>query len=554
MNESIDPKIKALVSAIGEAETGPSSPDAYTKKGKSGEFGRYQFMPDTYKKYAQKYLGDSNAQPSIENQNKIVYSFVKEKKDQGFNPAQIASMWNAGEGKPNAYKEDHRGVNAQGVQFDTPSYAQKVSNNYTQLKGGGVVSTPAAVSSPVQDVPMKPQEKGFISSMGETLTKAGQGISTAVNKGINKEINPISSVLQTVGAGIGGVTGLATDILEHTPIVGRVVRKAEDVIGKEVANLAQTGVGQKVTEKVQGFIEKHPEAAGNIGAIGNIASIVPVVQGARTAGSIVKKGLVGGVNEAIEMVAPKLTAKETAEAIAQRGTSQKGLLRKTVLNEDPQIAKLAEVVTTNVPKFNPSKGLLFNVNETKKAVSSMAKKLKEDVIKGGQDRIYSFKELSSRLNSLEKPLLIASDTTLNNAYDRVVKKMIEIAKKKGGKVSNLLDTRQDFDMFIKKQFPNLYNSDNLTPMRQAIKDIRNEMNEFTAENLPEELGFRKSLITQHQLLNAIENMAEKASSGKAKEIGTDVMDRFISKHPKVTGLIKSGAKGGALITGFKIGD
>jgi len=144
--EQIDPTIKNLVSAIGKAETGKSRPEAYTQKGDSGEFGRYQFMPDTYKAYAKKYLGDGNAEPTIENQNKIAYAFVKEKKEKGFNPAQIASMWNAGEGRPDAYKENHKGVNSKGVAYDTPAYVKRVSDYYRELsqtpQGYGYVQPP----------------------------------------------------------------------------------------------------------------------------------------------------------------------------------------------------------------------------------------------------------------------------------------------------------------------------------------------------------------------------------------------------------------------------
>lgn len=159
--DTIDPKVKALVSAIGQTETGPSSPEAYSAKGKSGEFGRYQFMPDTYKTYAKKYLGDENAQPSMENQNKIAYSFVKEKKDSGYNPAQIASMWNAGEGKPDAYKENYKGTNPQGISYDTPAYVQKVSQYYEQLKN-------TTQSEPAQ--PSVPQQKDSLQSQGQPIS------------------------------------------------------------------------------------------------------------------------------------------------------------------------------------------------------------------------------------------------------------------------------------------------------------------------------------------------------------------------------------------------
>jgi len=128
-----------LTKAIKLSETGEG--DTYSAKGASGEVGAYQFMPSTWANYAGKYLGDSNALLSVENQNKVAYSFVNEKKNQGYSPAQIASMWNAGEGKPNAYKENWVGVNAQGVSFDTPTYVKTVSEHYQNLSSGGSVIT-----------------------------------------------------------------------------------------------------------------------------------------------------------------------------------------------------------------------------------------------------------------------------------------------------------------------------------------------------------------------------------------------------------------------------
>lgn len=192
--EDIDPKVKALVSAIGRAETGDPTPEAYSKKGASGEFGRYQFMPDTYKDYAKRYLGDENAQPTIENQNKIAYSFVKEKKDAGFNPAQIASMWNAGEGKPNAYKENYKGVNKQGVAYDTPAYVSNVSKFYNQLNG----------YQPEQQLQpeTKKSKRDFLQKTGDVVNKifpgkqVGESIGTLAGLGITKAKEALGAVPQ----------------------------------------------------------------------------------------------------------------------------------------------------------------------------------------------------------------------------------------------------------------------------------------------------------------------------------------------------------------------
>lgn len=172
MNDTIDPQVKNLVSAIGRAETGDPSPDAYTKQGKSGEFGRYQFMPDTWKLWAGKHLGDPNAQPTMENQNKVAYAQVKEWKDAGLNPAQIASKWNSG--SENAYKENNTGTNSQGVSYDTPAYTQKVSQYYQQLKGGQ--------SNVSQLLGQNPAQATSVDQQRTNMEAQGQPVSVNPNK------------------------------------------------------------------------------------------------------------------------------------------------------------------------------------------------------------------------------------------------------------------------------------------------------------------------------------------------------------------------------------
>ena len=77
--QQLDPDVKNLVSAMGQVETGTSSPEAYTKRGASGEYGRYQFMPETWKMWS-KEAGVTSPleQASIEDQNKVAYFKVKQ--------------------------------------------------------------------------------------------------------------------------------------------------------------------------------------------------------------------------------------------------------------------------------------------------------------------------------------------------------------------------------------------------------------------------------------------------------------------------------------------
>ena len=140
--DTIDPTIKNLVSAIGKAETGGEQ-DPYNSKGASGEFGRYQFMPDTWKQWTTE-QGVDPSDTSVEAQNKVAYNKVKQWKDQGLNPAEIASKWNSGD--ENAYKTQKPGVNAEGVAYDTPGYTAKVSNYYKELSNGSSTQTPTSTT------------------------------------------------------------------------------------------------------------------------------------------------------------------------------------------------------------------------------------------------------------------------------------------------------------------------------------------------------------------------------------------------------------------------
>ncbi len=132
--EGMDADVVLLAKAIRQHESGNRA----QLPGEGAEVGGaslYQYTHGTWKGVAKKYLGDENAPLTRENENKATYLRLLDWKKKGYNPAQIASMWNAGEGKPNAYAENWRGVNKWGVKYDTPAYVEKVYSTYKGLKG-----------------------------------------------------------------------------------------------------------------------------------------------------------------------------------------------------------------------------------------------------------------------------------------------------------------------------------------------------------------------------------------------------------------------------------
>jgi len=361
MPQDIDPKVKKLVSAIAQTETGQASPDAYRKRGASGEYGRYQFMPDTWRSYAsQAGINKPLEESTIEDQNKVAYHKIKSLKDKGYTPAQIASMWNAGEGEPDAYKgtfssgKPSKGVNAKGVQFDVPGYAQKVSAAYQNQQGGTYLppAPPAGAFTPaegsgVQNVQnqlgIKPE--GFLNQLGQNVTQAGQGIEKAVQDTKTGAINPASGVLQGVGAGAGLVGTTVDTALSNLPLgVGKAYQWGSEKLGQAIGGAAEA------TGAADAFRNLSPETQGNIGAAGNIASVVPLFKALGTgkrgfadAMTGIKKGSIK--KEAVGELEQKLGNSQLATRLADDG-AVKRLVDKDILPDVVETGK--DVFTYNV--------------------------------------------------------------------------------------------------------------------------------------------------------------------------------------------------------------
>ena len=148
----LDKKAITLTRAIAYAEHG-GKPPVVPPAGKTGELpSLFQYTPDTWKEVAAKYLGNANAELTSENEIEATYKRVKGWLDDNNTPAQIASMWNAGEGEPDAYTgQFSNGVSSirKGVagkhDFDVPGYANTVQKYAEQLWN----ETPTITSMPI---------------------------------------------------------------------------------------------------------------------------------------------------------------------------------------------------------------------------------------------------------------------------------------------------------------------------------------------------------------------------------------------------------------------
>jgi len=183
MENQLDPQVVNLAKAIRKQE----SNDNFTARSKDGSFGAYQFIKPTWDATAKKYGVNAQwEQATPQQQNEVAYKQLKEWKDKGYNVGQIASMWNAGSGRPNAYLEGLKGTNKDGVNYNVAEYARKVATNYQAFKNEG-----GGQPTQVQPQPVAPVEKpkrNFLEKTGDVLNtvfggkKIGEAIGTQIAK------------------------------------------------------------------------------------------------------------------------------------------------------------------------------------------------------------------------------------------------------------------------------------------------------------------------------------------------------------------------------------
>lgn len=283
----MDQDVINLAKAIRQAETG-NKPVA----GKSGELpSRYQFLPSTWKSWSKQYLGVDNAPITLENENKVAYSKIKELKDKGMNPAQIASVWNSG--SPNW--QGKVGVNKMGVAYDVPRYVNRVYSEYQKIKG----STQA---------PQRQQEPVAPTVEEQRQERVSQGLPVARNP---ERVEP------TLGGAIArDVLKTPARLLENIKAIPKAIRgesmesinqgSESKYFGGRVTPIGTSGnFGQNLKESVGAGIELASYAPFG-GAITKTAgAIKPLTrqfgkQALRTAGKRVLGGAIeGGVGTAM---------------------------------------------------------------------------------------------------------------------------------------------------------------------------------------------------------------------------------------------------------------
>ena len=274
--DQLDQQAVTLAKAIRQTESGGN----FQARGKSGEFGAYQFTEPTWKNYASQYgINVPLEQATPQQQNEVAYKKIKEWKDKGYNVGQIASMWNAGDGEPEAYKGTfsngqpsvRKGVPGK-VDFSVPDYAHSVANTYQQFKQGNtnpiITPNPSSVEQPTGLGGTKPGDK-----LGEMV------IDNSATRYVANNLPSASTVGNFLGDAANYVTRGFTDLAAIPVQAG--VAGYNALTGSDVKDPFRNGIpalgGKTATvnpiSDVKGKLGSAVEVAGTTGAVAGAGGV-----------------------------------------------------------------------------------------------------------------------------------------------------------------------------------------------------------------------------------------------------------------------------------------
>lgn len=550
--EELDTDVVNLAKSIRKAETG-DEPDAYNKIGDNGTSrGGYQFQDATWKEWSKKHLGVDNAPLTVENQNKVAYKQIKEWKDKGLTPAQIASKWNSGD--ENAYQKAHKGttiINGKPINYDTPAYTAKVSKYYNEMKGG--IRTPIAQPQP-QEKPFAQKTRTEI--INEDLNKRGEQLKTGVESLIGGKEKTgqtrASGLLQTVGAGAGALGDVVSAGLRLIP----GVKQIEGAIGTGVENFAQTDVGKSVFQSMKQFSEEHPELSKDLEAGFNIVTAIPILKGL----GVAKNLAFDAASMALKKQAEN-TFTEEATRILSKTIKGQNLLRKnpeavsSLVKERiiPDVKKGAldtfenrSMVARDIKRANTEvKNLLRNDTTVRVADENLS--ILNNVINGYTDRLG--RKVPGFPNSK-----FTGDSIVDIAEDLTPHKNAKLWDKfRKGEVSlnEINELRSDLDQAVKT----VYTSMNKPPISKEVgSTLASAMRDFVQTFKPETQPFFQkmtNLFEADDILKSLNGKSVKPSGifETIQNITTDVPaisaigKKIGSKGPEATvGMLKRTGK------------
>jgi len=524
-NNQLDPQAVSMAKAIRDTESGGK----FDAKGASGEWGAYQFTPATWSAYAREAGVNAvfgGATP--EQQNEVAYKKIKQWKDQGYNVGQVASMWNAGAGRPNAYVEGHKGVNSMGVAYDTPAYAEKVAKAYQRIKT--VEQAQQKIASRTQ-APEEKEDKGIIRKGLEFLfpileDKPRTALQTVGDLGL-------SALSVVPGLGVAGLGAKASAVGARTAIKGALPTALKyGTLAKGTAVGYGADVLSNLSEGETGTEALKPGLGTALGFGGSA-----LLQGTRGT-KIGKEALDDDAfDKALQIVAPTLTKKNVKEGLKKGIGGRVG--SRVTLGQDKNTRRIAEsikdLVRDGTIKLDDTVerkagAVLDEIGDVATALEIRLKSMEIQPILT-PDELTGLIAKTQR-NFKESPLLVGD---AGKSAKRIFDKFVSFLPK-GRDITaiDLLKARKKLDRWMKAEGrgsafdPRIENA-----ISKGLREIRQGANELIAKKAPD-VPVKEMLDRQSALYDALDAIVENSW----RDVGTSATGRYFKNHPIQKGLVQ----------------
>lgn len=248
-------------------------------------------------------------------------------------------------------------------------------------------------------------------------------------------------------------------------------------------------------------------------------------------------------SKTLKAVSPMLSDTEKIAAAKQGRAIAPTLFEGLDISPSAYEKKVAETAH----QFYDSKAThVENIGNMNKAIEAEAEALKATI--KGKDPIFNTNQLKTKLLKMEIGPQVAADPVIAKQHEMAVGKYLDFLAGEKNNISGALDARKKFDGWLLDNYPNLYTSERLSPLKQTFKNIRNGVNDFIADKIPD-VAYKDSLKKQSFLFEARDNLAERAV--KEGKFGKAV--QWSKSHPVATKAAKLGLTiGGVGVVGREI--
>lgn len=373
----LDPKIVKVMKTIKQLETGSSS-DPYNAVGDKGAAkGAYQFNEKTgrgWKNYAKSYLGDPNAPMTPANQNKAMYSWIKEQKDKGLQPEEIDALHNGAKKDASGRYVHLNPTRAQNFRA-TIAETQQIQQQ-EQIMPTSETSIAPTIEQPKKEGFLKTVAKGIISPVATMLARpvqlGAEYFGGASAEDVNKATKDIA------GDWVAPVPQTAQDVAKDVGRAAETVALGLPVKGigaaTKVGALAGAGSGLE-QEGTLGGAAKGALIGGGLGLAGGIVS-----KGFESLPTRFTKDAFGLSDEqAQKMLAQKTIG--TKSSLLKQSETATGQLKNTINQYISAAEKAGKRGSGNdalrktlldYPEFNSDKGIEKMLTKVKSLLSSNA--------------------------------------------------------------------------------------------------------------------------------------------------------------------------------------